>query len=103
MFENFGHRAEQIATRLPRRAFFGKVAQAAVPIAAALGSYLVLTSGPASAIGPRKEVKWCCKNPSTGAVVCRRRIIRFSIAACPDGFEEADCPKAKQELPVCEA
>ncbi|HJS07442.1 MAG TPA: hypothetical protein VJ809_07265 [Pirellulales bacterium] len=102
MFERVGYRAQHIATRLPRRAFFGKIAQAAVPIAAAFGSYLALTSGPIAAMrGPRSEVKRCCRNPSTGAVVCQRAMRRGFILACPDGLEEADCPK--ETLAVCDA
>ena len=101
MFDKVGQQAEEFATRLPRRAFFGRVAQAAVPLAAALGSYLALASGPAAARGPRNEVKRCCRDPSTGAVICKREMRKGFILPCPDGFEEADCREAEGTLPVC--
>jgi hypothetical protein len=42
MFEKVSQQAEELATRLPRRAFFRKVAQTALPVAAALSGLLVL-------------------------------------------------------------
>ena len=103
MFEKVGQHAEEIATRLPRRAFFGKVAQAAVPLAAALGSYLALTSGPAAAIGPGSGGGTkCCWDRSTGAY-CKTSL-RFGHGhECSDfGLEEVKCSSVKKRLSFCE-
>jgi len=84
MFEKVGRRAEEFATRLPRRAFFGKVAQAALPVAAALGGLLVLSR---DAHAVRFGRRSCCYDNFSGKAVCRVR----RNEGCPDGTQWSTC------------
>ena len=71
MFKRVGQRAEELASQLSRRAFFGKVAQAALPAAAALSGLLVLPRN-ATAKGRghynccfAADGSWCAVPPKT--------------------------------------
>lgn len=93
MFEKVSSNAEQIATELPRRAFFGKVAKAALPVAAALGGLLAL---PGSAQAFRGRSWYCCKD-SSGTVVCRTR----DQSGCPTGTVAERCDRKSGGIDVC--
>ena len=84
MFEKARDHAERLATQLPRRAFFGKVAQAALPVAVAIGG--LLAPQDAAAIG-RGGNPNCCLNPETFETVCKKK----SSERCPDGTIAGQC------------
>ena len=85
MFEKLGRNAQQLASQLPRRAFFGKVAQAALPVAAAIGA-LMAPWKDAAAIG-RGGNPNCCLDPDTFETVCKKK----SSERCPDGTVAGQC------------
>ena len=92
MLEKVRRNAEQVATELPRRAFFGKVAQAALPVAAAFGGLLV-SQRSALALGRGSA---CCINLETGSICRTPRGQKF----CPDGTQPTKCPSG-QNLSSC--
>ena len=95
MFEKVRQQAQEFATQLPRRAFFGKVAQAALPVAAALSGLLVLPSH-VEALG-RSPLN-CCYDGNVP--VCKKK----SSETCPDGTQAGQCPQGpggKDPLPAC--
>jgi hypothetical protein len=57
MFERVGSLAERVATNVSRRAFLGRLGQAALGSAAALGGFLAF---PANASPPPDGSCWCC-------------------------------------------
>ena len=94
MFEKLGQRAEQFATRLPRRAFFGKVARAALPLAAALGGVCVLPrDAHAAGLAPLR----CCYDDLTFVPVCRIK----KGEECPPGTFPGQCPIQGKAPPAC--
>ena len=94
MFEKVGQRAEEFATRLPRRMFFGKVAQGALPLAAALGGFLAM-SGESWAIG--RGGNFCCFD-GDGNQICQGVT---SANCCPRGTSLNRCTKGFRDLPPC--
>jgi hypothetical protein len=92
MFEKVGQHAEELATRLPRRAFFSKVAQTALPLTAAFSGLLALPNS-ALAIGRTT----CCFS-SDYSSVCRPNAkgkkcpnTHPNKGSCPPGQSISQC------------
>jgi hypothetical protein len=81
MFDKVSQRAEEFATQLPRRAFFGRVARAAMPLAVAIGGLWAIQSQAAEAAGGRL----CCT--SDGSPACKKR-----GKPCPVGLTPCNPP-----------
>jgi hypothetical protein len=92
MFKKVGKRAEVFATRLPRRAFFGKVARAALPVTAALSGLLVLPDR-----AEAREGGCCCPTPQGGGgPLCYKR-----GSSCPPDLYACPCGRFPRGLPSC--
>jgi hypothetical protein len=97
MFETLNQHAEEFATRLPRRAFFGKLARAALPVAAGLSGFLVLP-GESWALGRRRQAPKCCFTVEGDIQVCQGAT---SKECCPPGTYWNHCSGNRKQLPLC--
>jgi hypothetical protein len=92
MFEKVSQRAEKIVARLPRRAFLGKAARMALPLAATVAA-LLASPGRARAIG---RGTWYCCYDASGNPVCQAR----TGPCCPQGTQPGPC-RPSNDRPLC--
>jgi hypothetical protein len=95
MFERIGQSAEQCATKLARRAFFIKLGQAALPLAAAVGGLSVLSRG---AHAYPSNSRKCCTLPDGSTCY----VAGFFKGNCPgDPHEVKPFPCPTGSIPKC--